>query len=88
MWYWIIALIFFALEIAVIAVIWKAYDIKNECTTSIEDIFECLPVVLGLAAIGAFIWPLIATIFILIVLFDLFFRRTFNKIANWLADNL
>lgn len=88
MWYWIIALIFFALEIAFVAVVWRAYDVKNELTTDLDDVLENLPIVLGLTAIGALVWPLIVAIISLIILFNLFLKNTFNKIVNWLAEHL
>lgn len=87
MWYLICVLVFFALEIATIAVIWRAFDVKSEVTTDLDDVLEVLPILLLFTMVGALVWPLVITIGVFIIIFNLFLKNTFNKIVNWLAEH-
>ena len=88
MWYWIIALIFFALELAAIAVIWRVCDIKNGVTTEPSDVFEVLHIILGFTLIGALVWPLVTLVVIFIILFNLYLKDIFDKIVDWVNEHL
>lgn len=88
MWYLIIALIFFALELAAIAVIWRAYDVKNELTTDLDDVLEVLPIILLFTIVGALVWPLLTLAIIFIIIFNLYLKDTFDKIVDWITEHL
>lgn len=88
MWYFIGALIFFALELAAIAVIWRVCDVKNEVTTELSDVFEVLHIILGFSLVGALVWPLVTLVIIFIILFNLYLKDTFDKIVNWINEHM
>lgn len=88
MWYWIIALIFFALILAAIAVIWRICDIRNETTTDVEDVLEVIHIILLLSVVGAVLWPLLTLIILFIVLYNIFLKDVFNKIVDWINDRI
>lgn len=88
MWYFVVALIVWAITIAVTAVIWRAYDLKQGLTTDLDAIkesFGFLTLITGLAGLA---WPLTLTVVLFVVLFNLFFKGWINSAAQWLKERL
>lgn len=86
MWYFVIALIVWAIAIAVTAVIWRAHDLKQGLTTDwdeIKEVFWFLLIITGLAGLA---WPLTVTVVLFIVLFKLFFKDWIDSAAEWLKE--
>ncbi len=88
MWYFVIALIIWAIAIAVTAVIWRAHDLKQGVTADWEDVKEALPFLLITTGSAGLLWPLTLTVVLFIVLFNLFFKGWIDSAAQWIIDKL
>lgn len=88
MWYWIIALIFLALEIAAIAVLVGINNRRKNRGLDLDEVFENLGPVVLVLLLGALVWPLITLILVFVVIFNLFLKESFNKFVDWCSEKL
>lgn len=88
MWYFVVALIIWAIAIAVTAVIWRAHDLKQGLTTDWDDIREEFWFLLGITGLAGLAWPLTLTVVLFVVLFNLFFKDWIDSAAEWLKEKL
>lgn len=88
MWYWIIALIFLALEIAAIAVLVGINNRRDNRGLDLDEVFENFGPVALVLLIGALVWPLITLVLIFVVIFNLFLKESFNKFVDWCSEKL
>ena len=86
MWYFVIALIIWAIAIAVTAVIWRAYDLKQGLTTDWDDIKEAFPFLALITGLAGLLWPLTLTAVLFVVLFNLFFKDWIDSAAQWIIE--
>lgn len=88
MWYWIIALIFLALEIAAVAVLVGINNRRSNRGLDLDEVFENLGPVVLVLLLGALVWPLITLILVFVVIFNLFLKESFNKFVDWCSEKL
>lgn len=88
MWYFVVALIIWAIAIAVTAVIWRAHDLKQGLTTDLDDIKESFGFLTLITGLVGLVWPLTLAIVLFIVLFNLFFKDWIDSVAKWLIEKL
>lgn len=88
MWYWIIALIFLALEIAAIAVLVGINNRRDNRGLDLDEVFENFGPVALVLLIGALVWPLITLVLVFVVIFNLFLKESFNKFVDWCSEKL
>lgn len=88
MWYWIIALIFLALEIAAIAVLVGINNRRDNRGLDLDEVFEYFGPVALVLLIGALVWPLITLVLVFVVIFNLFLKESFNKFVDWCSEKL
>lgn len=88
MWYFVIALIVWAIAIAVTAVIWRAHDLKQGLTTDWEDIKEAFPFLAGITGLAGLLWPLTVAAVLFIILFNFFFKDWIESAAQWIIEKL
>lgn len=88
MWYFIIALIFLALEIATVAVLVRVDYKKRGRGIDLDDVFENFFPLLLVLSIGAVVWPLLTLIIVLVVIFNLFLKEPFENLTDWLSEKL
>ena len=86
MWYFVIALIIWAIAIAVTAVIWRAYDLKQGLTTDWDDIKEAFPFLMLITGLAGIAWPLTLAVVLFVILFNLFFKDWIDSAAEWLKE--
>ena len=88
MWYFVVALIVWAIAIAVTAVIWRADDLKEGNTTDWDDIREVFWFLLAITGIAGLVWPLTLAVVLFVVIFNLFFKGWIDSAAKWIVDKL
>jgi hypothetical protein len=88
MWYFVVALIIWAIAIAVTAVILRAHDLKQGLTTDWDDVREAFQFLLGITGLAGLAWPLTLTVVLFVVLFNLFFKDWIDSAAEWLKEKL
>ena len=88
MWYFVVALIVWAIAIAVTAVIWRAHDLIEGNTTDWDDIREVFWFLLAITGIAGLVWPLTLTAILIVVLFNLFFKDCSDSAAKWIIEKL
>lgn len=88
MWYFVVALIVWAIAIAVTAVVWRALDLKEGVTTDWDDIKEAFPFLAGITALAGLLWPLTLTVVLFVVLFNFFFKDWIDSAAQWIIEKL
>jgi hypothetical protein len=71
-----------------IAVIWRAYDLKQGLTTDWEDIKEAFPFLAGITGLAGLLWPLTVTAVLFIILFNFFFKDWIESAAQWIIEKL
>ena len=86
MWYFVVALIVWAIAIAVTAVIWRALDLREGITTDWENVKEAFPFLAGITGLVGLLWPLTVTAVLFVVLFNLFFKDWIDSAAQWIID--
>ena len=88
MWYFVVALIVWAIAIAVTAVIWRAYDLKQGITTGWYGIQEALPSLIVITGLAGLVWPLTVSVVVFVTLFNLFFKGWIDSAAEWFKEKL
>lgn len=88
MWYWIVALIFLALEIAAVAVLVGINNRRNNRGLDLDEVFENFGPVALVLVLGAVAWPLITLIILFVILYNIFLKDVFNKIVDWIDEHL
>ena len=86
MWYFVVALVVWAIAIAVTVVIWRALDLKEGVTTDWDDIKEAFPSLAGITVVAGLLWPLTLTVVLFVVLFNLFFKDWIDSVAKWIIE--
>lgn len=86
MWYFVMALIVWAIAIAVSAVIWRAHDLKQGVATDLDDIKEAFPFLAISTGLVGLVWPLTLTVVLFVILFNLFFKEWIESAATWLIE--
>lgn len=86
MWYFVVALIVWAIAIAVTAVIWRAHDLREGITTDWDDIREVFWFLLAITGLAGLAWPLTLTVVVFVILFNLFFKDWINSAAKWIIE--
>lgn len=88
MWYWIVALICLALEIAAIAVLVGINNRRSNRGLDLDEVFENFGPVALVLLLGAVAWPLLTLIILFVILYNLFLKDVFNKIVDWIDEHL
>lgn len=88
MWYWIIALICLALEIAAIAVLVGINNRRSNRGLDLDEVMDNIGPVILVLLIGALVWPLLTLVILFVILYNLFLKDVFNKIVDWIDEHL
>lgn len=88
MWYWIIALICLALEIAAIAVLVGINNRRSNRGLDLDEVMDNIGPVVLVLLIGALVWPLLTLVILFVILYNLFLKDVFNKIVDWIDEHL
>lgn len=88
MWYWIIALIFLALEIAAVAVLVGINNRRSNRGLDLDEVMDNFGPVVLVLLIGALAWPLLTLVILFVILYNLFLKDVFNKIVDWIDEHL
>ena len=88
MWYWIIALIFLALEIAAVAVLVGINNRRENRGLDLDEVMSNFGPVALVLLLGALIWPLLTLVIVFVIIFNLFLKESFNKFVDWCSEKL
>lgn len=88
MWYWVIALIFLALEIAAVAVLVGINNRRENRGLDLDEIMDNFGPVALVLLLGAVAWPLLTLVILFIILYNIFLKDVFNKIVDWIDERL